>query len=80
MIDLLGKCRTATSPVKLIKCLQAIKEYAFHSSEYPVIITFEDHLSRNLQEKVAKVRNKLSNGDFSDHYCHPLCDWNCFCL
>ncbi|XP_034688440.1 phosphoinositide phospholipase C 2-like [Vitis riparia] len=46
---------TATSPVELIKCLRAIKENAFYASEYPVIITFEDHLTRNLQEKVAKM-------------------------
>ena len=39
----------------LIKCLHAIKENAFSASEYPVVITFEDHLKQTLQAKVAKV-------------------------
>ncbi|KAG2723899.1 hypothetical protein I3760_02G192500 [Carya illinoinensis] len=47
--------RTLTTPVKLIKCLQSIKEYAFVKSPYPVIITLEDHLTRDLQDKVAKM-------------------------
>ncbi|KAM7496444.1 hypothetical protein LguiA_020858 [Lonicera macranthoides] len=46
---------TLTSPVKLINCLQAIKIHAFDSSEYPVILTFEDHLTPDLQAKVAKM-------------------------
>ncbi|KAK5830563.1 Phosphoinositide phospholipase C 2 -like protein [Gossypium arboreum] len=46
---------TLTSPVDLQECLQAIKENAFHASEYPVVITFEDHLNPNLQKKVAKM-------------------------
>lgn len=48
-------CRTLTTPVKLTKCLRAIKEHAFEASPYPVIITLEDHLTPNLQAKVAKV-------------------------
>ncbi|XP_076938803.1 phosphoinositide phospholipase C 4-like [Bidens hawaiensis] len=47
--------RTLTSPVKLIECLKAIKEYAFVASPYPVIITLEDHLTPYLQAKVAKM-------------------------
>lgn len=46
---------TLTSPVALRHCLCAIKENAFIASEYPVVITFEDHLSSDLQAKVAKV-------------------------
>ncbi|XP_068339515.1 phosphoinositide phospholipase C 2-like isoform X1 [Pyrus communis] len=46
---------TLTSPVDLIKCLRAIKENAFVASEYPVVITFEDHLHSNLQAKVATM-------------------------
>ncbi|KAK6247233.1 hypothetical protein QUC31_018798 [Theobroma cacao] len=46
---------TLTPPVDLQKCLQAIKENAFTNSEYPVVITFEDHLNSNLQIKVAKM-------------------------
>lgn len=48
-------CRTLTAPVKLIKCLKAIKSNAFVASKYPLIITFEDHLTPDLQAKVARV-------------------------
>uniref|UniRef100_A0A804R9W6 Phosphoinositide phospholipase C n=1 Tax=Zea mays TaxID=4577 RepID=A0A804R9W6_MAIZE len=47
--------RTWTSPVELIRCLEAIKEHAFATSPYPVILTLEDHLNRDLQAKVAKM-------------------------
>ncbi|XP_047307043.1 phosphoinositide phospholipase C 6-like [Impatiens glandulifera] len=47
--------RTLTSPVTLIKCLRSIKEYAFVRSPYPLIITLEDHLTADLQEKVAHM-------------------------
>ncbi|PWZ06776.1 Phosphoinositide phospholipase C 2 [Zea mays] len=47
--------RTWTSPVELIRCLEAIKEHAFATSPYPVILTLEDHLNRDLQAKVAKA-------------------------
>lgn len=47
--------RTLTTPVHLIKCLTSIKEYAFAASPYPVIITLEDHLTPDLQAKVAKM-------------------------
>lgn len=47
--------RTWTSPVDLMKCLEAIKEHAFISSPYPVILTLEDHLTPHLQAKVAKM-------------------------
>ncbi|XP_026390055.1 phosphoinositide phospholipase C 6-like isoform X2 [Papaver somniferum] len=47
--------RTLTTPVSLIKCLRSIKEYAFMASPYPVVITLEDHLTPDLQAKVAKM-------------------------
>ncbi|WOK95513.1 hypothetical protein Cni_G04220 [Canna indica] len=47
--------RTLTSPVEMIKCLRSIKEYAFCASPYPVVITLEDHLTPDLQAKVAKM-------------------------
>ncbi|KAI4373396.1 hypothetical protein MLD38_011524 [Melastoma candidum] len=47
--------RTLTTPVELIKCLRSIKEHAFRTSPYPVIITLEDHLTPDLQEKVAQM-------------------------
>ncbi|XP_062085468.1 phosphoinositide phospholipase C 2-like [Humulus lupulus] len=46
---------TLTSSVALGDCLRAIKEHAFKVSEFPVIITFEDHLPPNLQAKVAEM-------------------------
>lgn len=55
LIDFLKKCRTLTSSVKLRACLLAIKDYAFFASPYPVVITFEDHITPSLQGKVAKV-------------------------
>ncbi|KAM3228977.1 hypothetical protein ACQJBY_060110 [Aegilops geniculata] len=47
--------RTLTAPVSLLKCLTSIKKYAFVASPYPVIITLEDHLTSDLQAKVAKM-------------------------
>ncbi|KAB2598380.1 phosphoinositide phospholipase C 6-like [Pyrus ussuriensis x Pyrus communis] len=47
--------RTLTAPVTLIKCLTSIKEHAFDKSPYPVVITFEDHLTPKLQAKVAEL-------------------------
>ena len=41
--------------MELNKCLDAIKEHAFAASPYPVILTLEDHLTPDLQAKVAKV-------------------------
>ncbi|EXC09416.1 Phosphoinositide phospholipase C 2 [Morus notabilis] len=47
--------RTLTTPVELIKCLRSIKEHAFVASEYPVVITLEDHLTPDLQARVAEM-------------------------
>ncbi|XP_063943312.1 phosphoinositide phospholipase C 6-like isoform X2 [Daucus carota subsp. sativus] len=45
---------TLTPPVDLLKCLKSIKEHAFETSPYPVVITLEDHLTSDLQAKVAQ--------------------------
>ncbi|KAE8689614.1 Phosphoinositide phospholipase C 6 [Hibiscus syriacus] len=50
--------RTLTSPVSLIQCLVSIREYAFVSSPYPVVITLEDHLTPELQAKAAEMINQ----------------------
>ncbi|XP_076912196.1 phosphoinositide phospholipase C 6-like [Bidens hawaiensis] len=50
--------RTLTTPVTLDKCLKSIKEHAFVKSPYPVIITLEDHLTPDLQAKVAEVNGQ----------------------
>ncbi|XP_042030536.1 phosphoinositide phospholipase C 2-like isoform X1 [Salvia splendens] len=47
--------RTLTTPVSLIRCLRSIKNHAFSASEYPVIITLEDHLTADLQALVAEM-------------------------
>ncbi|CAN1811497.1 Phosphoinositide phospholipase C 2 [Linum perenne] len=47
--------RTLTTPVELIRCLRSIKEHAFTASDYPVVITLEDHLTPDLQAKVAEM-------------------------
>ncbi|KAL8171442.1 hypothetical protein V2J09_023246 [Rumex salicifolius] len=47
--------RTLTTPVELIKCLKSIKEHAFVASEYPVVVTLEDHLTPTLQAKAAEM-------------------------
>ncbi|XP_023633971.1 phosphoinositide phospholipase C 3 isoform X2 [Capsella rubella] len=49
---------TLTSHEDLQKCLNAIKDNAFHVSDYPVIITLEDHLPPKLQGQVAKMLTK----------------------
>ncbi|XP_045800805.1 phosphoinositide phospholipase C 6-like isoform X2 [Trifolium pratense] len=47
--------RTLTTPVPLTKCLESIKEHAFVKSDFPVILTLEDHLTPKLQAKFAEV-------------------------
>ncbi|KAL9231436.1 hypothetical protein vseg_006667 [Gypsophila vaccaria] len=46
---------TMTAPVELIRCLKSIKEHAFSASEYPLVITLEDHLTADLQAKTAEM-------------------------
>ncbi|CAI0540673.1 unnamed protein product, partial [Linum tenue] len=53
---------TLTAPVDLLHCLRAIKENAFEASEYPVVITFEDHLPPHLQSKVATMVQNTFGG------------------
>ncbi|KAH7437055.1 hypothetical protein KP509_05G054300 [Ceratopteris richardii] len=47
--------KTLTSSVSFETCLLAIKENAFLKSDFPVIVTLEDHLPPKLQEKAAKT-------------------------
>ncbi|ESQ42507.1 hypothetical protein EUTSA_v10013134mg [Eutrema salsugineum] len=53
---------TLTSTEELQKCLNAVKENAFQVSDYPVVLTLEDHLPPNLQKKVAKMVSKTFGG------------------
>lgn len=50
---------TLTTPIDFEKCIVAIKDNAFVSSEFPVVITFEDHLPPNLQKKVAEIVHRV---------------------
>ncbi|KAH9702491.1 phosphoinositide phospholipase C 6 [Citrus sinensis] len=51
--------RTLTTPVSLINCLKSIRDNAFVSSPYPVIITLEDHLTPDLQAKAAEMITQI---------------------
>ncbi|GAU43806.1 hypothetical protein TSUD_247950 [Trifolium subterraneum] len=62
--------RTLTAPVSLVQCLKSIKEYAFVKSRYPVIITLEDHLTPDLQAKVAEMTTQI----FGDMLYFPQTD------
>ncbi|EEF36769.1 1-phosphatidylinositol-4,5-bisphosphate phosphodiesterase, putative [Ricinus communis] len=62
--------RTLTAPVGLLKCLKSIKEHAFSFSPYPVIITLEDHLTPDLQAKVAQMITEI----FGNMLYSPECD------
>ncbi|KAK6122043.1 hypothetical protein DH2020_044214 [Rehmannia glutinosa] len=59
--------RTLTTPIPLMKCLKSIKEHAFVKSPYPVIITLEDHLTPQLQAKVAGMVTQV----FGDMLFYP---------
>ena len=39
--------------------IYAIRDCAFVTSEYPVILSFENHCSRHLQEKMAKYCDSI---------------------
>ncbi|XP_004490601.1 phosphoinositide phospholipase C 1-like [Cicer arietinum] len=64
---------TLTSSVKLRDCLNAIRDNAFEASDYPLIITFEDHITPPLQRKVAKMVDDIF-GDmlFRPDYSHQM--------
>ncbi|KAI3757854.1 hypothetical protein L6452_05397 [Arctium lappa] len=51
--------RTLTTPVELRTCLTSIKNHAFSASEYPVVVTLEDHLTTDLQAKVAEMIHQI---------------------
>ncbi|GBG32084.1 1-phosphatidylinositol 4,5-bisphosphate phosphodiesterase 1 [Hondaea fermentalgiana] len=54
---------TMCKPVPMRECLKAIKECAFEASEYPVIITIENHCSLPQQ----KVQVDMLKSTFGDH-------------
>ncbi|MCO5560669.1 hypothetical protein L7F22_014286 [Adiantum nelumboides] len=46
---------TLTTPVRFDECLRAIKENAFLTTDYPVIVTIENHLPVDLQIEAARM-------------------------
>jgi phosphatidylinositol phospholipase C delta len=57
---------TLTKSVGFEICIKAIKENAFKASNYPVIITIENHLKSELQKQAASV--SLATPTFHLHY------------
>ncbi|KAH7387179.1 hypothetical protein KP509_16G009500 [Ceratopteris richardii] len=50
---------TLTQAVPFEECIKIIKENAFVASEYPVILTIENHLSGDLQKKAIKIMKEI---------------------
>lgn len=53
---------TLTTKIKFLDVIKTIKEHAFATSEYPVILSIEDHCSLPQQRKMAiamQVKNIL---------------------
>ncbi|XP_024516194.1 phosphoinositide phospholipase C 6 [Selaginella moellendorffii] len=50
---------TLTRAVPFDVCVASIKEHAFVASEYPVIVTIENHLPPALQQEAAKILREL---------------------
>lgn len=46
---------TLTSKIRFVDVIKAIKEHAFAASEFPVILSIEDHCSLPQQRKMAKA-------------------------
>lgn len=46
---------TITSKIRFIDVIKTIKEHAFSASEFPVILSIEDHCSLPQQRKMAKA-------------------------
>ena len=46
---------TITSKIRFLDVVKTIKEHAFTSSAYPVILSIEDHCSLTQQRKMAKI-------------------------
>jgi hypothetical protein len=52
-------CRTLCKPAPVLDLLNAIKKYAFFASEYPLMLTIENHLPVPLQHLLAQVSRKM---------------------
>jgi hypothetical protein len=50
---------TLTSKIKFKDAIQAVKEHAFEASEYPVILSIENHCSIEQQHKMAEYMKEI---------------------
>ncbi|MFS7970774.1 putative phosphoinositide phospholipase C [Helianthus anomalus] len=65
----MSQLKTLTTPVQLIKCLKSIKNHAFITSEYPILITLKDHLTTDLQSKAASGDLEEEEDELQDDSC-----------
>ena len=63
---------TLTSKIKFKDAIQAVKEHAFEASEYPVILSIENHCSIEQQHKMAEYMKEIFGGESSTLEC-TLC-------
>jgi phosphatidylinositol phospholipase C, delta len=50
---------TRTSKISFVSVVEAIHEYAFHASDYPVILSLEVHTSIPQQERMAQIMSEI---------------------
>lgn len=56
---------TMTSKISFASVIHVIKKYAFHSSPYPLILSFENHCSIPQQVAMAKNLSEILGGAFT---------------
>ena len=53
---------TMTSAISVKDVLKVVKEHAFSKSPYPVILSLENHLTANQQEKLVQLLKTILGG------------------
>ena len=61
--------KTLTSKIKFTDVVQAIKEHAFETSEYPVILSIEQHCDVSQQRFQANYFKQVFGGELKLHMC-----------
>ncbi|XP_055342779.1 1-phosphatidylinositol 4,5-bisphosphate phosphodiesterase beta-1-like [Paramacrobiotus metropolitanus] len=66
--------RTLTIPISIKEALEAIADYAFKTSDYPVILSLENRCSAQLQDKLARYLKRAFGSALLDKAVpnHPL--------
>ena len=54
--------RTLTTKIKFLDVIKAVKEHAFIASDYPVILSIEQHCDISQQEVMAKMFKEVLGG------------------